>query len=83
MPKPNEATHYNKITINEIVEEKIQLLYDFCVLRGSRKNPDPLEAKTRALLPAKKTEFAMQTAIHDVLKGEKTLVQILKIGGVL
>ena len=74
--------HNTTEDIKTIVDEKVQILYDFCVLntRGRYNNPDPLETEVREFLTARGTEFAMQSAIIDVITYKKSIYQMLKGG---
>ena len=79
---------YTPSTPEECAEIKIGILYDFCCLNKTRKrekqwgryvlSPDPLEDQVRAYLLSKKTEAGMQSAIHDVILGKKTVIQMLQ-----
>ena len=73
---------YTPTTPEEIAEIKIGILYDFCCLKTTVKRkhngkteiiPDPREEAIRKLLISKKTECAMQAAIHDVILGNKKI----------
>lgn len=82
-----EAAPRKPETIKDIVEKKINLLYDFCVLNEAKRGnrADPLEYEVRAFLTAlgarcvsvESAEHAMTTALHDVIRFEKTLIEML------
>jgi hypothetical protein len=74
-------THENCETIADCVEFRIEMLYDFCILskiKQRNSKPDPREEKVRKFLLAKKTERDIETALHDVFAGNKTIDQLLK-----
>lgn len=73
-------------TTEIVVEKKISLLYDFCIL-VKRKGlhgvviPDPREETVREMLTACETELVMTNRLHDVLKGEYDLNTLLQRNG--
>lgn len=64
----------------DLVEEKIQLLYDFYVLSpcGRYKARDEREDRVRAMLSKCKTESEMMQKIRDAIHGVKTIDKILE-----
>jgi hypothetical protein len=66
-----------------LVDEKISLLYDFCVLKTRKDNPDKQEQAVRQMLTACEGESAMQHLVHDILVGNCTLKQMLQRKGVI
>jgi hypothetical protein len=83
----NESTTRKPETLKDVVEKKINLLYDFHILKKKKENspPDPLEHEVRAFLTAlgarrvsvESAEHAMTSALHDVIRFEKTLIEML------
>lgn len=57
-----------------IIDEKIELLHDFCILRG---NAHKQEQAVRNILANCKTEVQMEQKLHNVLKGEETLKDLI------
>lgn len=66
-----------------IVDEKIELLYDFCKLRHRKGGPDSREDAVRRLLEACGNEQKMQIVLHDVLMGRINLSALLKKKGLV
>ena len=64
-------------TMTEIICEKIQLLYDFCILMTRYHMHDPNENRVREMLEACKSEREIERTLHDVLVGNETLAQLL------
>lgn len=73
-------------TLEDVVDKKINLLYDFCALKESKQghHTDPREPEVRRFLTTLGTgksidgaEDAMTTALHDVIRFEKTVEQML------
>ena len=67
--------------LKEIIDEKVQLLYDFCILTHhgkSGKGKDKREKSVRAMLAECGTERKMTVALHDVLMGRETINQVLQ-----
>ena len=66
---------YNEgININPI-DEKIELLHDFCILR---KNATKQEAAIRNILSTCKSEIQMEQKLYNVLHGNETLKDLIK-----
>ena len=68
---------------NSLVEKKVNMLYDFCILRRrkgrwGKELSDSREDAVREMLAACGTERAMTIRLHDVLKGDCSLDSILK-----
>ena len=67
--------------LKEMIDEKVQILYDFCILVHYGKNDariDKREKRIRAMLAKCKTERQMTIVLHDVLMGRETINQLLK-----
>lgn len=70
--------------MTEIINEKIHLLYDFCVLRHPRKcRKDPREELCRKALAQCRTEREIERVLHDVTRGRKSLNEVLKQKGLM
>lgn len=67
----------------ELINEKIELLYDFCILRYRRRKPDARENAVRELLEECGTESRMQNALHDVILERITLTELLQKKGLI
>ena len=70
-------------TTEEFVNEKVELLYDFCILRHRRGNPDSREDAVRKLLTKCGTEIKMETVLHDVLLDRISLTELLQKKGLI
>jgi hypothetical protein len=72
--------------VEDVVDKKINLLYDFYILKKSKRTPDQREYFVRKYLTELgnqysnviNAEHAMTTALHGVLRGDKTLEQMLE-----
>lgn len=64
--------------IKAVVDKKVNLLYDFCILRHSGTSRDGREAAVRAYLQRYRTEAQVTRVLHDVVVGNKTIDQLLK-----
>lgn len=60
-----------------IINEKIRLLYDFCILSKAFGRHDSKEIRVREMLETCTTEFEVERMLHDLLTGEETLVHLL------
>lgn len=60
-------------TLADILEKKIGLLYDFCIIKTQSE-----EYFMRTHLSTCKTENAMSIMIHDLLVGRETLQQFMR-----
>ena len=70
--------------MTEIINEKVDLLYDFCILRHRRGNKeDARENAVRQMLKKCGTETRMQIALHDVLMDKITLSELLQQKGMM
>lgn len=70
------------VTIEDIVEEKISLLYDFCILRrGKHKAKDSREQNVREMLLTCGNEARMEIALHGIHIGDYTLNKLLEMKG--
>ena len=66
------------ITFEDIVEEKIELLYDFCYLRRKKDaHSDPREERVRAMFLACGNENRITSAIRGIHTGAYTLNELL------
>jgi hypothetical protein len=73
--------------VEDVVDKKINLLYDFYILKQSKTHrfTDPREGEVRRFLTnlgnqhsnVESAEYAMTAALHSVLRGDKTLDQML------
>lgn len=71
-----------EITFEDIVEEKIGLLYDFCYLRrGKDRAPDSREERVRQMLLACGNENRINSLIMGIHIGDYTLDEILERKG--
>jgi hypothetical protein len=73
-----------RYTTKYFVWEKIELLYDMCILRlRTGWQPDPLEEAVREILTRCKTERRMTNALHDVIFNDKPIKEfVAERGGV-
>lgn len=78
--------HSHKVeTVDDVVDKKINLLYDFCILKRNGRTVDPREDTVRSVLTAigsrcstvASSEYAMSAALHDVLRYECTLEEMI------
>lgn len=69
--------------MRELIDEKINLLYDFCILKYKRGKEDTYENAVRKLLAECGTESRMQIVLHDVLLEKTTLTELLKKKGLV
>ncbi len=70
--------------MTEIINEKVQLLYDFCILRHRRGGKeDSREDKVRKLLANCGNEHRMQIVLHDVLVDKIKLTDLLEKKGLM
>ena len=70
------------ITFEDIVEEKISLLYDFHYLRHKKDSyHDPREEQVRQMLLACGNENRINSAIRGIHIGDYTLNELLKMKG--
>ena len=60
-----------------VINDKISLLYDFCILTMRQHQHDPGESRVREMFKSCKTEDEMQRTIRGVLFGTETLEQLL------
>lgn len=66
-----------EMEMTELINEKISLLYDFCILTMRGHKHDPYERRTREMLNACQTENEISRVMHDILVGNYTLEQTL------
>lgn len=82
----NGNQKYNdELPTSVLVEKKVNLLYDFHILkkrkgRWGRTMPDSREDAVREMLSKCVTERTMNAKLHDVLRKERSLDEILKKG---
>lgn len=55
------------------VDKKVSLLYDLCILCKSKRDPDTREAELRKILSQYNSEWALTSALRDVVLGNKPL----------
>ena len=71
-------------TLGDIIDKKISLLYDFCILKHKRfRKPDDREDAVRKLLSQYQSEYSMTKAIRPVVFGERKLDDFLHEKGVI
>jgi hypothetical protein len=71
--------------VEDVVDKKINLLYDFYILKRNKREADPREYFVRKYLTelgkqyssVLNAEYAMTAALHNILRGDKTLEQML------
>ena len=70
-------------TLEEEVDKKVSLLYDFCILRSKSHRPrnDRREPTVRQMLMECGSAIRMDNALHPVLRGDCTLNELLKRKG--
>ena len=79
LDRDNLYTHYGCTSTDDIVDCKISLLYDFCILKTrSRQAMDSREPKVREILQECGSEHRMTALLHDVLIGNKTIDQLIE-----
>lgn len=66
-------------TLQDIIDKKVSLLYDFLVLTDK----DGYETHVRTMLSQCSNEREMSVLLHDVLMGYTTLTQLLHEKGVI
>jgi fructose-bisphosphate aldolase class 1 len=69
---------YTKTQVKDIVNEKVDMLYDFCALHRRGNYPDPREEIVREILTAKGTEDAMQKCIFGVIMFNETVDSMIR-----
>lgn len=70
-------------TMSVIIDKKVSLLYDFCILTSSHKHSDPREYYVRKMLADCDTEYHMSILLRDVLTDKITLDDLLHRKGVM
>lgn len=83
----SEALPKKPETINDIVDKKINLLYDFCALKRKGRTDDPREADVRRILTAigsrrgtiEAAEDAMTNALKPITRFEITMSKFIAI----
>lgn len=64
--------------INSVIDKKVSLLYDFCLLTHHRGLSDSREDAIRAYLKRYCTEQQITSVVSDLTHGNKTVDQLLK-----
>ena len=65
--------------ITTAIDKKIDLLYDFCILRRSKKlGCDAREHILRTILAQYSSEYTLSNALHPILVGDITLNEFIK-----
>ena len=67
----------------DIIEKKINMLYDMRILRKTPRSRDPREKAVRDVLASYQTEIGISNALHDIVRGDKSLRQFLVEKGAL
>ena len=75
------STESTECPKDEIIDKKVSLLYDLCVLIGGKKRKDEREKAVRELLASYGNEQQIDNAIHPIIVGNCTLNQTLKRKG--
>lgn len=75
------GTESTECTKDEVIDKKVSLLYDLCVLIGRKKHDDDREEAVRKLLASYSNEQQIDNAIHPIIVGNCTLNQTLKRKG--
>ena len=65
---------YNFEIITNPIDEKIEILHDFCILRP---NAHKQEAAVRNILSACANEQQMDTKLHDLILGDETVKEFI------
>ena len=74
--------YLSTMTFEEIVEEFVDLCYDFHYLRHKKDAyHDPREERTRQMFLACGNRSRIESALHDVHIGNCTLNELLKMKG--
>lgn len=68
-------------TLEEEVDKKVSLLYDFHKLRQRGRYSDPREPMVRQMLMECGSIYYINAALHSVLRGDCTLDELLKRKG--
>ena len=75
---------YTNDTVSDIINKKVSLLYDFCILtHGRKRKPDPREDTIRQLLADCGNESRMTIVLRDVLIGRVTVDELLEKKGLM
>ena len=65
-------------TLQDVIDKKVSLLYDFCILRHPKKNEaDPREQSVRAALNQYGSEYRINAKMRDVLIGDASIDTLL------
>ena len=64
------------------IDSKIELLYDLGILKKRKRASDTREDQVRALLARCVSRYEMDILLHDVVRGDMTLNELLKGGKV-
>ena len=68
--------------MNVVVDKKVSLLYELCILCKSRKDRDARETALREILSKYTTEDALNNALHDIVRGNKSINTFLAQKGI-
>ena len=64
-------------TFKKEVAKKIDLLYDFCILKRSQKARDKREKEVKKILLQYNNETRMNNVVHDLLTGKYTIDRLI------
>ena len=70
-------------TMSVLVDKKVSLLYDFCLLRTKKGRPDEREDAVRKWLSTYCTETQLDRALHSILTGDASLNTTLTKKGLM
>ena len=62
----------------DLIDKKVSLLYDFCILTKKSYKADAREKAVRELLSHYNTEFEMNCVLHTVLVGECQINKLIR-----
>ena len=66
---------HNELSVVNPIDEKVELLKDFCILRKGATNQ---EKAIRAILGNCKTEIQMEQKLYNVLRGNESLKELIQ-----
>jgi hypothetical protein len=65
-------------TLQDVIDKKISLLYDFCILRHpKKKEADPREQSVRTALTKYGSKYRIDAKMRDVLIGDTPIETLL------
>jgi hypothetical protein len=73
--------HPTNEPVEVVVDKKISLLYDLCILHKTKMSRDRRETALREILAEYCTETQIDQALHDIVRGNKTLNEYLEQKG--